>query len=48
MISRISLVLKQCGEDALMGKLGIVLYEYLGEARTPKLTSPLPPAWAQS
>ena len=23
--------MKQCGEDALMGKLGIVLYEYLGE-----------------
>lgn len=31
LISRISLVMKQCNEDALMGKLGIVLYEYLGE-----------------
>ncbi|EEH11103.1 splicing factor 3B subunit 1 [Histoplasma capsulatum G186AR] len=31
LISRIALVMKQCGEDALMGKLGIVLYEYLGE-----------------
>ena len=25
------MVMKQCGEDALMGKLGVVLYEYLGE-----------------
>lgn len=31
LISRIAIVMKQCGEDALMGKLGIVLYEYLGE-----------------
>ncbi|KAL4784418.1 armadillo-type protein, partial [Aspergillus varians] len=31
LISRIALVMKQCGEDTLMGKLGIVLYEYLGE-----------------
>ncbi|KAL3479354.1 armadillo-type protein, partial [Aspergillus californicus] len=31
LISRVALVMKQCGEDALMGKLGIVLYEYLGE-----------------
>ena len=31
LISRIALVMKQCGEDALMGKLGVVLYEYLGE-----------------
>ena len=31
LISRIAMVMKQCGEDALMGKLGIVLYEYLGE-----------------
>jgi splicing factor 3B subunit 1 len=31
LISRIAVVMKQCGEDALMGKLGIVLYEYLGE-----------------
>ncbi|KAI9735674.1 MAG: U2 snRNP component prp10 [Cirrosporium novae-zelandiae] len=31
LISRIALVMKQCGEDALMGRLGIVLYEYLGE-----------------
>ncbi|KAL5341144.1 ARM repeat-containing protein [Aspergillus crustosus] len=31
LISRIAQVMKQCGEDALMGKLGIVLYEYLGE-----------------
>ncbi|KAN0071126.1 Armadillo-type fold [Elaphomyces granulatus] len=30
-ISRIAMVMKQCGEDALMGKLGIVLFEYLGE-----------------
>jgi splicing factor 3B subunit 1 len=31
LISRIAVVMKQCGEDALMGKLGTVLYEYLGE-----------------
>ncbi|KAJ5089677.1 splicing factor 3B subunit 1 [Penicillium argentinense] len=31
LISRISVVMKQCGEDALMAKLGTVLYEYLGE-----------------
>ncbi|PHH59031.1 hypothetical protein CDD81_3933 [Ophiocordyceps australis] len=31
LISRIAMVMKQCGEDELMGKLGIVLYEYLGE-----------------
>ncbi|KAL7269833.1 U2 snRNP component prp10 [Rhizina undulata] len=31
LISRIAVVMKQCGEDQLMGKLGIVLYEYLGE-----------------
>ncbi|KAK2749241.1 hypothetical protein FQN57_006857 [Myotisia sp. PD_48] len=31
LISRIAMVMKQCGEDALMGKLGTFLYEYLGE-----------------
>jgi len=31
LISRIANAMKECGEDALMGKLGIVLYEYLGE-----------------
>ncbi|KAI9834716.1 MAG: U2 snRNP component prp10 [Phylliscum demangeonii] len=31
LVSRIAMVMKQCGEDGLMGKLGIVLYEYLGE-----------------
>lgn len=31
LVSRIAMVMKQCGEDALMGKLGIVLYELLGE-----------------
>ena len=31
LISRISMVMSHCGEDQLMGKLGIVLYEYLGE-----------------
>jgi splicing factor 3B subunit 1 len=31
LISRIAMVMKQCQEDALMGKLGVVLYEYLGE-----------------
>lgn len=31
LISRIAMVMAQCGEDALLGKLGVVLYEYLGE-----------------
>ena len=31
LVSRIAMVMKQCGEDGLMGKLGVVLYEYLGE-----------------
>lgn len=31
LISRIAAVLKTCQEDQLMGHLGIVLYEYLGE-----------------
>lgn len=31
LISRIAMVMKQCGEDALMGKLGVVLFEFLGE-----------------
>jgi splicing factor 3B subunit 1 len=31
LISRIAVVMKQCNEDALMGHLGQVLYEYLGE-----------------
>jgi splicing factor 3B subunit 1 len=31
LVSRITMVMKQCGEDALMGKLSILLYEYLGE-----------------
>ncbi|KAJ9648490.1 U2 snRNP component prp10 [Coniosporium apollinis] len=31
LVSRIAMVMKQCGEDVLMAKLGTVLYEYLGE-----------------
>ncbi|KAF2088187.1 ARM repeat-containing protein [Saccharata proteae CBS 121410] len=31
LVSRIAVVMRQCGEDQLMGKLGTVLYEYLGE-----------------
>ena len=31
LIGRIAVVMKTCGEDALMGHLGVVLYEYLGE-----------------
>jgi splicing factor 3B subunit 1 len=31
LVSRITMVMSHCGEDALMGKLGTVLYEYLGE-----------------
>jgi len=31
LIARIAVVMKTCGEEQLMGHLGIVLYEYLGE-----------------
>nr|Q10178.3 RecName: Full=U2 snRNP component prp10 [Schizosaccharomyces pombe 972h-] len=31
LVSSITIVLKACGEEALMRKLGVVLYEYLGE-----------------
>lgn len=31
LISRIAVVMKACGEEQLMGHLGVVLYEYLGE-----------------
>jgi splicing factor 3B subunit 1 len=31
LIGRIVVVMKACGEDQLMGHLGVVLYEYLGE-----------------
>ena len=31
LIGRIASVMKACGEDQLMGHLGVVLYEYLGE-----------------
>lgn len=31
LISRIAVVLKKCNEDQLLGHLGVVLYEYLGE-----------------
>lgn len=31
LIGRIAVVMKACGEDQLMGHLGIVLYEHLGE-----------------
>jgi len=31
LISRIAVVLKTCNEDQLLGHLGVVLYEYLGE-----------------
>lgn len=31
LISRIAVVMKQCQEESLMGHLGVVLYEYLGE-----------------
>ncbi|KAJ9478959.1 U2 snRNP component HSH155 [Pseudozyma hubeiensis] len=29
--TKLALVIKQCGEDALLGKLGVVLFEQLGE-----------------
>ena len=31
LISRIAVVMKSCGEEQLMGHLGVILYEYLGE-----------------
>ena len=31
LISRIAVVMKQCQEEQLMGHLGVVLYEYLGQ-----------------
>jgi splicing factor 3B subunit 1 len=31
LISRIAAVMKQCNEEQLMGHMGVVLYEYLGE-----------------
>ncbi|EPX70794.1 U2 snRNP-associated protein Sap155 [Schizosaccharomyces octosporus yFS286] len=31
LVSRITVVMRACGEEALMRKLGVVLYEYLGE-----------------
>ena len=31
LIGRIAVVMKSCGEEQLMGHLGVVLYEYLGE-----------------
>ena len=31
MISKVANVIQLCGEEQLMGHLGVVLYEYLGE-----------------
>lgn len=31
LIARIAVVMRTCGEEKLMGQLGVVLYEYLGE-----------------
>lgn len=31
LVSRIAVVMKKCGNDKLLGHLGLVLYEYLGE-----------------
>lgn len=31
LISRIAVVLKKCNEDQLLGHLGVIMYEYLGE-----------------
>lgn len=31
LISRIAVVMKACDEEKLLGHLGVVLYEYLGE-----------------
>ena len=31
LVSRIAVVMKQCGEEQVLGRLGVILYEYLGE-----------------
>ncbi|KAJ3036719.1 Splicing factor 3B subunit 1 [Rhizophlyctis rosea] len=31
LVSRIAVVMKTCGEEGMMGEMGVVLYEYLGE-----------------
>lgn len=31
LVSKLAVVIKQCGEDQLLSKLGIVLFEQLGE-----------------
>lgn len=31
LIQRIAVVMKACGEEGLMGRMGVILYEYLGE-----------------
>lgn len=31
LISKIAVVMKACGQEKLMGRLGVILYEYLGE-----------------
>ena len=31
LIQRIALIMKNCGEEGYMGRLGVILYEYLGE-----------------
>jgi len=31
LIAQVAVVMKRCGEDELLGRLGVILYEYLGE-----------------
>ncbi len=31
MLARIAVVMKTCNEEKMLGHLGVVLYEYLGE-----------------
>lgn len=41
LISRIAVVMRTCNEEQLMGHLGVVLYEYLGE-EYPEVPAALP------
>jgi hypothetical protein len=49
LIARIAPVLKACEEDALLGHMGVVLYEYLGEEYPGgwRQQGPGPGAWGQ-
>ena len=37
LVGRIAPVMKECGEDGLLGHLGVVLYECLGKKGAPRV-----------